>query len=82
MTNIFNKNQFPYACMPEGNKNQLKSKIVFNSRVKSTNKLILISQRIIKNEYEIKSALSLEWIDLLNNYKNTSIMPIFPNSNF
>jgi gamma-glutamyl-gamma-aminobutyrate hydrolase PuuD len=23
----------------------------------------------------------LEWIDLLNNYKNTSILPIFPNSN-
>ena len=45
------------------------------------NKLILISQRIIKNEYETKSALSLDWIDLLNNYKDTNILPIFPNSN-
>lgn len=43
-------------------------------------KILLISQRIVINDYDMNCKLSLEWINLFNNFKDTCLIPIFPNS--
>ena len=44
-------------------------------------KIILITQRIDKNDNEIKSSLSIDWQILFNNYSNVLLFPIFYNVN-
>ena len=43
--------------------------------------IILISQRIYKNHYEIQTSLSTEWTELFNNFNEVLIYPVQINTN-
>ncbi len=45
------------------------------------NRILCISQRIIKTEHEIQFSLSNEWTELFNKYKDISILPLHDNTN-